>query len=297
MTAGRQNFRLRRVPRTAYQPYGPVAIGWDQGEGHGQGIFEPRARGHHRRRHRRLQRRLSSHQARLDRRRAGRAQAAHQWHDVARGRPGARDDRQLHTDTARQVFNGAVPGARGRDRPGDGPQAERQPRHRQQRSALGGAPARRRSRQDMRRRGPAGHARGGQGALPDSQRRRPVGCHLLPERRPDQPGRHDDGDRQGRAHGRRGDLRGHQGHRGAPQERPGHGRRDDARRDRLRGRRQLRRHVGARRRADVRRRRYRCTPASTSTLSPSRSPICRPTCRCCATWTPAPISRKTPASC
>ena len=41
----------------------------------------------------------------------------------------------------------------------------------------------------------------------------------------------------------------------------------------------------------------RCMPPSTSTSSPSRCPACRASCRCCATPTTAPTSRRMPASC
>ena len=73
-------------------------------------------RRHHRRRRFRLLGRLSSGQARLDRHRAARAQAADLRHDLARRRPDRPVARLAEHDAAREIFGRPLRQARSRDR-------------------------------------------------------------------------------------------------------------------------------------------------------------------------------------
>ena len=77
---------------------------------------EARSGRHRRRRRHRLLHRLSSRQARLERRRAARAQTAHQRHDLACGGSRRSAASEHEHDAARALHRGSVSRARGRDR-------------------------------------------------------------------------------------------------------------------------------------------------------------------------------------
>ncbi len=255
-------------------------------------------RRHHRRRRFRLLGRLSSGQARLDRRRAARAQAAHLRHDLACGRADRPAARLAEHDAAREIFGRPLRQAGGRDRRRHRHAAGRLDHGRADRGAQardlppgdGGARLRRRRARDFAARS--------QGDVSASQHRRRGRRGAPAARRPVRSGQHRHGAGQGRAAARREDRRGREGHRRPPEGRPRH-----------------RRLLGARRRAAARSRPTssstapacgratsapcpaspsRCTPASISTSSPSRSPAWR-ACRCCACRTNAPTTRRTPA--
>ena len=143
---------------------------WEQGRMSSHSHQGPRR--HHRRRRLRLLGRLSSGQARLDRRRAARAQAAHLRHDLARGRPDRPAARLAEHDAAREIFGRPLRQARSRDRrrhrhaPGrlDHRRADRGAQARNLPAGLAGARLRRRRARDFAERG--------QGDVPASQRRR-----------------------------------------------------------------------------------------------------------------------------
>ena len=82
-------------------------------------VSRHRARRDHRRRHHRLLGRLSPDQARLARRGAAGAGAAHLRHDLARGGPRRATARAPEHDAPRPVFGAALSDARSRDRAGD----------------------------------------------------------------------------------------------------------------------------------------------------------------------------------
>ncbi len=77
----------------------------------------PRPRRHHRRRHLRLLRRLPPGRARLDRRGAARAQAAHLRHHLARGRARRPAAGEPEPDPPREILRRPLRAARGGDRP------------------------------------------------------------------------------------------------------------------------------------------------------------------------------------
>ena len=222
-------------------------------------------------------------------------------HHLARRRPRRPAARDPEPDPARQVLGRALRAARGRDGPGDRLPPARQPQPRAHR----GAPA-----TSCKRAASMARCFGveveviapAEAQAPLAAARRVddlVGAICHPARRPGQPDRHHPGAGQGRAHGRRahrrercqvtGDPPGERARR--PASRPSTG--DIA----CRGRRQLRRDVGARGRAHGRR--HRAAARLRALLHRDRADgrTCRRTCRCCATPTAASTSRRTPASC
>ncbi len=204
----------------------------------------PCPRGRHRRGDRRRQRRLPPGQARLDRHRAPRAQAAHQRNHLARGRPGDQAARHVQHDPARRLRGGVLPGRGARDRPVHRLPHDRLHPRGQDRGALDRGQARHldgpglRLRRAADRRGRSEADVAADGRVRDRGRRLPAGGR---DRRPH---RCHPRDRQGVPAAWRPDLRAHQGHRRADEGWPGDRRPDRGRRDRLRGRRQLRRDVG-----------------------------------------------------
>ena len=234
-------------------------------------------RRHHRRRRLRLLGRLSSGQARLDRHRPARAQAADLGHDLARRRADRPVARLAEHDAARQIFGRPLRQARSRDRRRhrhaagrlDHRGADRGAQARDLPAGLAGARLRRRRARDL-----AGRS---QGDVSASQHGSDVvGAVHLPLDGQCDPANIAMALAKGARQRGAQDRRRRQGHQGSRQGRPRHrrllgeGRR--ARHDRGRHRRQLRRHVGARARRAERRRPSRCTPASISISSPSRSP-------------------------
>ena len=175
-------------------------------------------RRHHRRRRLRLLGRLSSGQARLDRHRAARAQAADLGHDLARGRPDRPAARLAEHDAARQIFGRPLRQARGRDRRRhrhaagrlDHRRADRGAQARDLPAGLAGARLRCRRARDF-----AGRSQARCTRISTSRRRGRRGASAA--RRPVRSGQHRHGAGQGRAPARREDRRGRQGHRGPHQ--------------------------------------------------------------------------------
>ena len=160
---------------------------------------------------------LPPDQARLERRGAAGAQAAHLRHHLARRRPGRPAARHPQPDRAGPATRrNSSPGSS--RRPGRRPASSRTARSPSPATegALRGTRARRLHGAELRPRGAGDHAGGGARTVPADRHRRHGRRHLSARRRADQPGRHHPGAGQGGAQRRRQGVRGRRRHRREP---------------------------------------------------------------------------------
>ncbi len=199
-------------------------------------------------------------------RRAARAPPAHGRHDLARsGTHGHVRIDVGNVDRTSQVHARPLRPARSRDRTSDRLHADRLHRSRFRQGPPRGIPARRRVQPLLRYRRAGDLAAPGAGALPAREGRRHRSRLLREGRRAREPGRRDDGARQGRAHARREDSRRRTGNRSTAEERACHRGQHAIRRHPDRLRRELRRPVGTRAGRSCRAWRSRTRQPSTTT--------------------------------